>query len=154
MYTPRIYVVSSGDALSLPKAREAEGGALAPHPLQGLVIPRARAVRQSWLTTPYTVLTSLAHCLWHMGIAPWCRSRTPWADVVVMNGPATCVPVVATIWAMRVLGAPTPRMLYIESYARVISLSLSARMLRYVVDQFVVQWPTADPSAPCWGALV
>ena len=155
MYTPRVYVVSSGDALSLPMAREAEGGALAPHPLQGLVIPRARAVRQSWLTTPYTVLTSLAYCLWHMGIVPWCRrSRTPWADVVVMNGPATCVPVVATIWAMRVLGAPTPRMLYIESYARVISLSLSARLLRHVVDQFVVQWPTADPSAPCWGALI
>ena len=43
MYTPRVYVVSSGDALSLPMAREAEGGALAPHPLQGLVIPRARA---------------------------------------------------------------------------------------------------------------
>ena len=62
MYTPRVYVVSSGDALSLPKAREAEGGALAPHPLQGLVIPRARTVRQSWLTTPWTVLTSLAYC--------------------------------------------------------------------------------------------
>ena len=124
MYTPRVYVVSSGDALSLPKAREAEGGALAPHPLQGLVIPRARTVQQSWLTTPWTVLTSLAYCLWHMGVVPWRLSHTPWADVIVMNGPATCVPVVATIWAMRVLGASTPRMLYIESYARVISLSL------------------------------
>lgn len=153
-YTPRVYVVSSGDTLSLPKAREAEGGTLAPHPMQGLVIPRARTVRQSWLTTPFTVLGSLAYCLWHVGLAPWWLRRTPWADVLVMNGPATCVPVVAAIWAMRVLGAPTPRMLYIESYARVVSLSLSARILRHVVDRFVVQWPTADPSAPCWGALI
>lgn len=154
MYTPRVYFVSSGDALSLLKAREAEGGTLAPHPMQGLVLPRARKVRQSWLTTPFSVLGSLAYCLWHVGFAPWCLSRMPWADVLVMNGPATCVPVVAAIWVMRVLGAPTPRMLYIESYARVVSLSLSARILRHVVDRFVVQWPTADPSAPCCGVLI
>ena len=54
----------------------------------------------------------------------------------------------------QVLGAPTPRMVYIESFARVRSLSLSARILRHVVDRFVVQWPTADPHAACFDVLV
>ena len=96
-YTPRLYVVSSGDTHSLTKAREMEGGILAPHPLQALEIPRARRVQQSW---------------------------------------------------------PTPRMLYIESVARVHSLSLSAKVLRHCVDQFIVQWPDADRTAACYGVLV
>lgn len=33
--------------------------------------------------------------------------------------------------------------MYVESFARVKSLSLSGRLLRYFVDVFVVQWPEA-----------
>lgn len=156
-YTPRIYLATSGDRLSLQKARDADGQ-WAAHPMQGLCIPRARVVHQSWATTPFTLAWSVAYCAWHLGIKTWGwrqrRQRRAWADVVVMNGPATCVPVVLAIWLMRIVGAPTPRMLYMESYARVTSLSLSARILRHMVDQFVVQWRTADPTAACYGPLI
>jgi len=32
--------------------------------------------------------------------------------------------------------------IYVESFARVKSLSLSGKLLRFLVDRFVVQWPT------------
>ena len=41
----------------------------------------------------------------------------------------------------QVLGLPYTRIIYVESFARVTSLSLSAKLLRPFVDTFVVQWP-------------
>jgi len=35
------------------------------------------------------------------------------------------------------------RIIYVESFARVKSLSLSGKLLRPFVDKFVVQWPEA-----------
>ncbi|WFD28100.1 N-acetylglucosaminyldiphosphodolichol N-acetylglucosaminyltransferase [Malassezia nana] len=155
-YTPRLYLVSSGDTHSLAKAREMEGGSLSVHPLQGLEIPRARHVQQSWASTPWSVARSFLWSLWHLGLVPlWrTRGRRACADVLLMNGPATCVSVVAAMWAMRLLGLPTPRMLYVESVARVSTLSLSAKVLRHIVDQFIIQWPGADRTAACYGVLV
>ncbi|WFD20266.1 N-acetylglucosaminyldiphosphodolichol N-acetylglucosaminyltransferase [Malassezia caprae] len=155
-YAPRLYVVSSGDTHSLAKARDIEGGQLAAHPLQALQIPRARRVQQSWASTPFSVAWSVLFSLWHLGILPLWRTRgqRPCADVLMMNGPATCVSVVAAMWAMRLLHLPTPRMLYVESVARVHSLSLSAKVLRHFVDQFIVQWPGADRTAAYYGILV
>lgn len=111
-YAPRVYLVSSGDEMSMAKARAAERarGALdlAAHPLQGLAIPRARAVGQSFLTTPITLAWSALFSAWHLGVVPTWRSRgrRAFADVVLMNGPATCVPVAAILFALRVRRAP------------------------------------------------
>ncbi|WFD40758.1 N-acetylglucosaminyldiphosphodolichol N-acetylglucosaminyltransferase [Malassezia japonica] len=157
-------MVSSGDTFSLAKAQafeEARRGSpkLAAHPLQALEIPRARSVGQSWLTTPFTLAWSFLFCILHIGIAPlvsyWTHATPlPVVDVVLMNGPATCVPVVLVAHMLRFFSLPSPRLVYIESFARVRSLSLSAKILRKIVDQFVVQWPSADPKAICYGVLV
>ncbi|KXN92466.1 UDP-N-acetylglucosamine transferase subunit ALG14 [Leucoagaricus sp. SymC.cos] len=48
---------------------------------------------------------------------------------------------ITTIPRARFLGLPSPRVIYVESFARVNSLSISARLLRLLVDRFVVQWP-------------
>lgn len=159
-YAPRVYLVSSGDPHSVAKAHAAEGGALDPHPLQALEIPRARRVGQSFWTAPWSVLLSFCVCVRAMLCAPR-REQRAWADLLLLNGPATCVPLVVAVWCARVrrgltqaLGRPTPRMIYVESVARVTSLSLTAKLLRPLVDQFVVQWPAADSSASCHGLLV
>ena len=76
-YTPRIYFTTTGDALSLKKAADAEGGSLARHAMQGLA-PIFRRRDKSR------------------------EEHVPWADVLIMNGPATCVPVVIAIIFMRV----------------------------------------------------
>jgi beta-1,4-N-acetylglucosaminyltransferase len=36
---------------------------------------------------------------------------------------------------------PFTKIIYVESFARVRSLSLSAKILKWFVDVFVVQWP-------------
>lgn len=153
-FHPRVYLVSEGDVHSLARARALEG-ALAPHPLQALVLPRARAVGQSWLSTPFTVVWSTIYTIWALATRPvWLGARRPRVDVLLMNGPATCVPLCIAVWCLRITGAPSPAMVYIESFARVHSLSLTARIVRHMVDRFVVQWPTADPHATCTGVLV
>lgn len=47
----------------------------------------------------------------------------------------------------QVLGLPHTRIIYVESFARVSSLSLSARLLKPFVDRFVVQWPDLVPDS-------
>lgn len=83
----------------------------------------------------------------------------PWVDVLVLNGPGTAVILVAVAWIRRVslhlpsgrrlgakcqvIGLPHTKIIYVESFARTNSLSLSGKILRGFVDVFVVQWPEA-----------
>ena len=101
-FYPRVYLVSEGDVHSLTRARALEGE-LAAHPLQALVLPRARAVGQSWLSTPFTVVWSTIYTIWALATRPvWLGARRPRVDVLLMNGPATCVPLCIAVWCLRV----------------------------------------------------
>lgn len=44
-------------------------------------------------------------------------------------------------FALQLIGLPCPRVIYVESFARVTSLSLSGKILKHLVDRFVTQWP-------------
>lgn len=99
-FIPRVYIVSQGDAHSLSRAHGADE--LAPHPLQGLVLPRARSVGQSWLTTPFTLAWSMAYTFWVLAKNTRWFSDRPCFDVLLMNGPATCVPLCVAVWILRV----------------------------------------------------
>lgn len=165
-YAPFSYLVSSGDAFSTEKAAafERTHASRAPSEVLTLTLPRARSVGQRWLSTPWTLGWSFVFCLWYIALVPALfpgNPTWPYVDVILMNGPATCVPIALATRIVRVrrlayqfLSLPSPRLVYVESFARVRTLSLSARVLRHVVDQFVVQWPSADPKATCYGALV
>ncbi|EPQ29661.1 uncharacterized protein PFL1_02881 [Pseudozyma flocculosa PF-1] len=178
-YAERLYLYSSGDNFSLQKAREFER-TLVPRssddtpPLHTLEVPRARRVHQSFLSTPLSLLYSLAFCIDHIVRRPlvdahitrraqWRQrrarqgwnddgARCPFADLVLMNGPGTCVPIVVSIYLLKFLGLPSPKLIYIESFARVKSLSLTAKLVRPLVDRFVVQWPEA--AGPLGGRTV
>lgn len=55
------------------------------------------------------------------------------------------------------LGLGDTRTIYVESFARVKSLSLSGRMLYAFVDRFIVQWPglvQKYPRAEYHGVLI
>ncbi|GAA5820769.1 hypothetical protein JCM11491_001591 [Sporobolomyces phaffii] len=108
-----------------------------------LKIPRARKVHQSYLTSPFTTLYSLAFCLYHIAVSPvlWSRDRR-FADLILLNGPGSCVPIAASAFLPRLLFLDplSPRLVYIESLARTRRLSLSAKMVRPLVDRFFVQW--------------
>lgn len=55
---------------------------------------------------------------------------------------------------IQLLALPAPKLIFVESFARVRSLSLSGRLLRNVVDVFLVQWPTTHRGAVYRGLLV
>ena len=69
----------------------------------------------------WTTLVALAHSLL---IAVECR-----VDLVVTNGPGTAVPLVIANWLFAKVCCRTTKTLFIESFCRVDSLSLSGKIL-------------------------
>ena len=122
-------------------------------------LPRARKVGQSYLSSIGTTLYSLLITLWKLAIEPIVKGEVKLVpDLLIVNGPGTCVVVVFVYRFLRVsvsahteqsvtdtlaqlIGQRSPEIIYVESFARVTSLSLSGKILKNVVDKFIVQWP-------------
>ncbi|GAA6041981.1 hypothetical protein JCM8097_009129 [Rhodosporidiobolus ruineniae] len=139
-FTRRVWIISSGDGMSEAKALSMEeriGGG----EFRILRIPRARRVHQSYLTSPFSTLHSLLFCSWHLTLAPLLFSpKGKVADLILLNGPGSCVPIAVSAFLPRLLALPSPRLIYVESLARTRRLSLSAKLVRPLVDRFFVQW--------------
>jgi beta-1,4-N-acetylglucosaminyltransferase len=134
----RTWVCSDGDGFSAGRADEVEKR-IGTGVWDVVTIPRARKVHQSLLTTPVSSL----YCLW--ACLALLRRHPP--DIILTNGPGTGVIVVLASVILRFFsftmlgdGADKTRIIYVESLARVKKLSLSGRLLRTVVDRFIVQW--------------
>ncbi|KAE8324120.1 oligosaccharide biosynthesis protein Alg14-like protein [Aspergillus sergii] len=132
-----------------------------------VTVPRARRVHQSFLTAPFSTLRSFWACLLVLRGQYADQKRlpssmvSPYPDVILTNGPATAVCVILAAKLLRLhnfirgfvpftkaLGgeylAPTDyqlRTIFIESWARVTTLSLSGKLLLPFADRFLVQWP-------------
>ncbi|KAI9754283.1 MAG: UDP-N-acetylglucosamine transferase subunit [Lichina confinis] len=178
-YTHRSYVVSEGDDFSAGKAAQFEASLAAspgPKKVDGdggtrlpsqpgrhydiAVVPRARKIHQSLLTTPVSATWCLIACfraLYAPAGSPASRgspasagspaSTLQYPDLILTNGPGTAVCVVYASVMLRYVGARGSygkmRTIYVESWARVTALSLSGRLLLRVVDRFFVQWEEA-----------
>ncbi|KAG1742827.1 glycosyltransferase family 1 protein [Suillus lakei] len=150
-YSPRTYIVSEGDAFSAQKALALEHIKATDHVFSDdqpqykfLTIPRARRVHQSLLSSPPDAVKSLLACVCLVSVRPLFKKgafRQPFADLLILNGPGTCVILCVAILLNRLIGLPSPRVMYVESFARVKSLSLSGKLLYHFADRFVVQWP-------------
>jgi len=149
-YTPRTYIISSGDSLSLAKVSEleaaradledSESGRAKPA-WTAKVIPRARKVHQSFWTAPITTVYSFGTCLQLFTLPSFLPGGTgARVDLILLNGPGSCVPIAIAAFLPRLIGLHSPQLIYIESLARVKSLSLSGKILRIFVDRFFVQW--------------
>ncbi|KAI0415103.1 oligosaccharide biosynthesis protein Alg14 like-domain-containing protein [Xylaria grammica] len=109
---------------------------------------RARYVHQSWLTTPFTTILSLLDIIRILATPPHQRSIPvlQYPGVVVTNGPGTgfLFLLVARVLRLSHL-VPTSHMrtIYVESWARVKSLSLTGKLIRSLklADLFIVQAP-------------
>jgi len=146
-YTPRTYIISDGDTLSAQKARSLEATTAIDNTTQSsqysiLYIPRARRVHQPLWSTPPTLLKSLLACIKYITLTSL-RMGDPeiCPQILLLNGPGTCFVLCAAVYFNRFLGLPSPRVIYVESFARAQTVSLSGRLLRPIVDLFVVQWP-------------
>ncbi|GBB96045.1 hypothetical protein RclHR1_02670014 [Rhizophagus clarus] len=142
IYQPRIYVVANNDRLSLEKVREFEngksGGKSKSYDI--VQIPRSRQVGQPWLTTPFSVLKALLACLKLIfGDSP---------DLIICNGPGSCIPVCVVSYLPRIMGTKWIKLIYVESFARVRTLSMTGKLLYRFVDKFLVQWTYLQEKYP------
>jgi len=127
-----MYLVADTDRGSQAKAEafEAQHGR---GPAQVKTVPRAREVGQSYWSSIFTTLRALWYTL--------CAVLSDPPDVVMANGPGTCVPVVFAAYVTRALCLRDVKVMYSESFACVDHLSLSGRLVYYFADYFTVQWP-------------
>ncbi|RLV87559.1 UDP-N-acetylglucosamine transferase subunit ALG14 [Meyerozyma sp. JA9] len=149
----RIWIASSGDNSSLNKAKvyeEQHIGQENSTKVSFLTVPRARKVGESKLSAIGSTLRSFVAT----GVALY---KAPKPDVVLLNGPGTSVPIAYILFAFKYFGLCNTRIIYIESLARVQSLSLSGRLVTPTANRIIVQWPQARNSchrAEYYGILV
>lgn len=126
------YISTSQDTLSVRKTHDMHAD-LAGFAYRIVEVPRARRVKQPWITSIPTAIHSL-----------FCTARVLYAhrpEVVLLNGPGTAAITGYVAILFNTLGVLNACVIYVESLARVTSLSLSGRLLYPVVDRFLVQWP-------------
>ncbi|CAB4440094.1 unnamed protein product [Rhizophagus irregularis] len=136
IYRPRIYVIANNDHLSLEKVHEFENrktGDKSNKYYKVHKIPRSRQVGQSWLTTPFSIFKALL-----ASINLIFERDSP--DLIICNGPGSCIPVCVISYLPRIMGLKWIKLIYVESFARVKTLSLTGKLLYRFVDRFLVQW--------------
>ena len=96
-------------------------------------ITRSREVGQGWCSTMATTVLGLWDAIYlYFSIYP---------DLVLCNGPGTCLPIVYCSVVGRVFGVCShARIIFVESFARVKSMSLTGLLVYPFVDRFIVQW--------------
>lgn len=201
-YTHRTYVVGSGDAFSARRAVEFERGLegrrkdaesgngvgvgkdvdgwnkrkhhIGPEHYDIRILPRARKIHQSILTTPFTCLVTLLSSFPILlspppdtprsASTPSTSAATHLPSLIITNGPATSVILILASLVLKffdIRGAQSRGMcktIYVESFARVERLSLSGWVVGGVVERFLVQWEGLEGCAggrgEFWGVLV
>lgn len=164
-YKHRTYIVSSGDGFSTSKAFDIEKRIQTNHgespskvtnagefnAVTGIwdvkLVPRARKIHQPLYTTPFSALWCLLSCFQTLyEIARDSRvTDGQFPDAIITNGPATAVIFILAATILKFLAvAPlwTMKVIYVESWARVKTLSLSGKILLKagICERFIVQW--------------
>ena len=60
---------------------------------------------------------------------------------MLCNGPGTCLPIIVAVWLFKLWLFRRCRVVFIESFCRVDSLSLCGKLVYPLVDRLIVQWP-------------
>ena len=131
VYKPRLYFIAETDHFSEQKIRELESED--DDSYQVVRIPRSREVGQSYVSSVVTTLVSSLHCLLPL------LEHQP--QLVLVNGPGTCLPSALISWSLSVLRLSRCRIMFVESVCRVKTLSLTGRILQHIADDVLVQWP-------------
>lgn len=138
----------NGRARANTAGREERPYCVGPEHYSIATIPRARRIHQPLHTTPFSALKSLLAALGPLLSTPKSAAArgSDLPDLIVTNGPATAVILILAALVLRffdIRGAESRglcRTVYVESFARVKTLSLSGKLLVRVVDRFLVQW--------------
>ncbi|CAG9864747.1 unnamed protein product [Phyllotreta striolata] len=131
-YSPRYYFLSNTDKTSVSKIEELEKRwKNSSYTLKK--IPRSRNVHQSYVSSIFTTVYSIFYTV---PLVLWIQP-----DVILCNGPGTCVPVCLAGFLLKCACVKDTRIVFIESFCRTKSLSLTGKILVYFADNFLIQWP-------------
>ncbi|XP_072173199.1 UDP-N-acetylglucosamine transferase subunit ALG14-like [Diadema setosum] len=140
-YAPRVYILANTDKMSKDKIKafeDSKDSKTREYIIQQ--IPRSREVRQSYITSILSTLYATAYAF------PIIFRHAP--DLVLVNGPGTCIPLCAAAFVMRFLGWKPVIQIYVESICRVQYLSVSGLIMYYFADHLMVQWPALKDKYP------
>nr|XP_034830897.1 UDP-N-acetylglucosamine transferase subunit ALG14 homolog [Maniola hyperantus] len=129
-YRPRMYIMAMNDASSEVKIldQERESTDYNIHK-----IPRSRNVKQSYISSVFTTLYATIYT-----VPVICKFKP---DIIFCNGPGTCIPICLVAFLLRCIFILDCRIVFIESFCRVRTVSLSGKILQWFADIFVIQWP-------------
>lgn len=103
-------------------------------------LPRPREVHQSYISSILPTIRSIYHTFYLL------QKEQP--HLILANGPGLCVPLIYLVFLSRILSLSSCKILFVESFCRVQSLSLSGKLVYPIVDQFVVHWPNLKDKYP------
>lgn len=145
-YTPCMFLVADSDTTSIPRVMKDLN--ISPESLSDSKamtqqkqvsfhrIRRSREVGQSWVSTVFTTLVSLFDsCVLYVTLKP---------DLILCNGPGTCVPICLVSVFSKAMWLHQSKLVFVESFCRVKSLSMTGKLLYFLADRFLVQWPELD----------
>lgn len=134
-YSPRHYIVASSDTTSESKVLTYEEPTTSVNDYEIFRINRSRFVGQSYISSIFTTIRSIWQSI------PLVYNLQP--NLILCNGPSTCVPICLVAFMLKMIGAIDVqcKIVFIESFCRVKTVSLSGKILIYFADCFVVQWP-------------
>lgn len=138
-FQPRLYIMADNDFNSESKIREFEQ-AVGDGQYEISKIPRSRNVAQTYSSSAVTTLYST------INTAPIIFRFRP--DVVLCNGPGTCIPICLMTFILRCSFIQDCRIVFIESICRVKTLSLTGKIMQFFADVMVVQWPQLKDVCP------
>ncbi|KAL0941569.1 glycosyltransferase family protein [Colletotrichum truncatum] len=157
----RRYLISSGDSMSLKHLEAFERDIKATHGEKWAgtydlhIVARARKIHQSLLTTPFSAMLSVTQIFPLLLSSPFtgARKRQQFPDIILTNGPATGFIVGLVVYLLKifyVIPEDTAQVLFIESWARIRSLSLTGKLFHHtgIADLLLVQH---EPVAKAYG---
>ncbi|XP_022179806.1 UDP-N-acetylglucosamine transferase subunit ALG14 homolog [Myzus persicae] len=128
-FMPRLYLLADSDTTSRNRVENDEIGL----DWSIATIPRSRHVNQSYLTSIFSTVYAIFITV------PVVVSFKP--DLVLCNGPGTCVPVCLVAFMMKLFHYADTSIIFVESICRVKSLSLTGKFMYFFADLIIVQWP-------------
>mmetsp|Transcript_7440 Transcript_7440/g.7323 ORF Transcript_7440/g.7323 Transcript_7440/m.7323 type:complete len:156 (+) Transcript_7440:139-606(+) len=93
---------------------------------------RSRKVGQSYISSVFTTLYSFLPAIFLvLKLRP---------DLIITNGPGTALPVCYSGYILKLLRISRTKIVFIESFCRVRTLSLAGRLIYPITEKFYVQW--------------
>lgn len=97
-------------------------------------LPRTNEVKQSKISSVFTTLRSLVTSF--ILIVKSLLNTTHF----ISNGPGTCVPLFYIFFLLKIIRLSSTKLIFIESWCRVKDLSLAGKLIKPIVNEFIVHW--------------